>query len=643
MKHITSHSETRPARHGRPRSWWGHQVRWALAMVLGVAPACPGYAQDMAPAGGPQTPAQGQQQPPPPKPDTETIPLPPPQHVQPNDGSRLQRMVTPGVIGQTPRPTAKSKEKEDRYVQVLVQPDLTLDLLQDQTRLLILKQTPVRIQIANEGIATYALLSPTEISILGRGTGVTTLTFWFVDPADNTKQEILTYQVRVYPDPEAKARLERVCCALADEVNRQFPDSRVTLELCGDKWLLKGQARDSFEATQILRIVRDNAPVPPGARIPVDARTAAPAVADGTVAPGLDCYIVSGCAHIINLLKVTGEQQVMLRVCVAEVDRTAARSIGLNFALVNDNGQAYFANNTGSITTGGLVRGINGNNSFGFGNVANGFINTIPGVVFGAGGFNNLPVSLDNGQVNLAINALRVLNYAKALAEPNLVTLNGQTAHFHAGGSFPVPVVTGYTAAGLQGINYVPYGVQLSFTPYITDRDRIRLHVSAEVSNRDGVGGSSVVAGNVLPNLTTRNFQTVVELREGQTLAVAGLIQQNLESASHRVPLFGDLPLVGRFFAFDRIAASEQELVVLITPVLVHPMEPHQVPKLPGADLFEPGDIEFYLLGRLESRRDYDYRSPVMNDIHRMCRYRRCEQIYIHGPHGYCTDLKPTH
>jgi pilus assembly protein CpaC len=605
-------------------------------MVLGVAPACPGYAQDMASAG---TIVSAQAQPP--AKDPEPVPLPPPQHVQPNDGSRLQRLpVIPGMVGQTPRPTPKTQEKVAKYIDQVVDAETTLDLLQDQTRLLILKQTPVRVQVANEGIATYALLSPTEISLLGRGTGVTNLTMWFVNPTDNTKQDILTYQIRVFPDPEAKARLERVYAALADEINRQFPDSRVSLELVGDKLILKGQAKDSFEATQILRIVRDNAPLPPGARIPVDKVVTAgsPPAPEGTITPGGDQYMVTGSSHVINLLKVTGEQQVMLRVTVAEVDRTAARSIGLNFNIINQSGRAVFAQNTGTINTGGLVRGINGNNFFGFGNNGNGFINTVPGVVFGAGGFNNLPVSLDNGQINLAINALRVLNYAKALAEPSLTTMNGQTAHFHAGGQFPVPVVTGYTAAGLQGVSYVPYGVQLSFTPYIMDRDRIRLQVTAEVSSRDGNAGQSIVSGNVLPNLTTRNFQTVVELREGQTFAVAGLIQQTLDAAADRVPFFGDLPYVGRLFAFDRTSAGEQELVVLITPVLVHPMEPCQVPKLPGADLFEPGDIEFYLLGRLESRRDYDYRSPVMTDIHRMCRYRRCEQIYISGPHGYCTD-----
>jgi pilus assembly protein CpaC len=129
-----------------------------------------------------------------------------------------------------------------------------------------------------------------------------------------------------------------------------------------------------------------------------------------------------------------------------------------------------------------------------------------------------------------------------------------------------------------------------------------------------------------------------VELREGQTLAVAGLIQNRLGANSSRVPFFGDLPIIGRLAAFDQINAEEQELVILITPKLVHGMEANCVPPLPGSDMFEPGDLEFYLLGRLESRRSYDYRSPVMTDIHRMQRYHRCEQLYITGPFGHCAN-----
>jgi pilus assembly protein CpaC len=435
---------------------------------------------------------------------------------------------------------------------------------------------------------------------------------------------------------------------LAEEINCAFPNSVVCLQLVGDKLVLSGYAHDIAEATQILRVVRANAPNPQyqglareTAHIPVGPRAAQELDLAGKLGPVLEDYETAGSPWVINLLHINGEQQVMLRVTVAEVNRAAARSIGVDFALLNHAGRAVFANETGSIATGGLTpSGQVG----GFGNLgalgafatglANTGISTIPGVATGAGGFNNLPAALDNGQVRLAISALRDLNYARSLAEPNIVALNGQTANFQAGGKFPVPVVTGYTAAGLQSVSFVPFGVQLSFTPYITDRDCIRLAISAEVSTRDLSAGTSLISGSAVPSLITRNFQTTVTLRDGQTLAVAGLIQNNLGADSTRVPLFGDLPVIGWLASFNRITAGEQELVVLITPELVHPMEHKEVPPLPGSDLFEPNDLEFYLLGRIESHRPYDYRSPVRTDLQRMLEYRRYENMYISGPHG---------
>jgi pilus assembly protein CpaC len=330
----------------------------------------------------------------------------------------------------------------------------------------------------------------------------------------------------------------------------------------------------------------------------------------------------------------------MLRVTVAEVNRAAARSIGLNFAINNRHGIGIFANNTGLIATGGAAPGFTGNGFgtgfFGF-NATNNFgIPPFAGFAAGSGGFNNLPAALDNGQISLAISALRTLNYARSLAEPTLVAINGQTARFKAGGEFPVPVVTGYTAAGLQGVEFYPYGVQLQFTPFITDRDRIRLVIGAVVSTRDLSAGVTTINGTAIPSLSTRDFQTVVELREGQTLAVAGLIQNNLGADASRIPLFGDLPILNRLLGFDRITAGEQELVVLVTPELVHPMEHNEVPALPGADIFEPNDCEFYLLGHLEGHAPVDWRSPVRTDWQRL--HQDYESLYLFGPQGYVPE-----
>lgn len=503
------------------------------------------------------------------------------------------------LLGATPVPDLKTVEEFKKFVERFIDPENTLDLIRSRARLIILKTTPKRIQLADESIAAYNLVSPKEITIIGRTVGATVMNFWFVD--ENGKEKVLSYLIRVFPDPEERLRLERVYKALEDELNRTFPNSVVHLRLVGDKIVLTGSAYDAVEAVQIVRLVRANSPnagVTP--TIPVDSLRPSINPNDPEKAtPGLDQYGLYSKAEIVNMMRVPGEQQVMLKVTVAEVNRTAARSIGLNFTLTNNQGIQYLANLTGAVAAGA-----------------------------------NIPVLLDNGQISLAINALKTLNYARSLAEPNLVTLNGQPANFQAGGQFPVPIVTGATAVGLQGTSFVPYGVQLNFTPYVTDKDRIRLAVNANVSTRDP-SATANIGGTSVPGLTTRQFATTVQLREGQTMAVAGLIQNNLGADRTNLPFIGDVPFVNRFTGLDKTSHGEQELVILVTPELVHPMEPKEVPPLPGSDIFEPSDIEFYILGRLESRRNYDYRSPVMNDLARQCRYRHCEQLYIFGPTGH--------
>jgi pilus assembly protein CpaC len=540
---------------------------------------------------------------------------------------RLPLLGDPETLGSTPKPNAKDLADYARYVESLVDPRNTLDLIVGRTRLLVLKEVPSRVQVGDPAIAEASILGTRQISLLGRRAGTTVLTLFFKSGDD--KERVLSYLVRVIPDPEAKLRLERAYQALEAEVNKAFPDSSVQLRLIGDKLAVCGQAKDIAEGTQILRVVRSNAPAEQSNVVPVNNVNVEVRPEPGAPAtPGLSDFLQAGGPNIINLLRVPGEQQVMLKVVVAEVNRSAARSIGVDFTITNRTGIA-FSQRTGLIEFGGgsaLTQGNGGGTGTGIG-----------GVGAGIGGLltNNLPVNLDNGKVRFAINALRTLNYARSLAEPNLTAMNGQTATFQAGGQFPVPVVTSsFGGSGLQGVNFVPFGIQLTFTPFITDCDRIRLNVAAEVSTRDLSTGTNV-NNSAVSGLNTRNFQTVVELREGQTLAVAGLIQNNLGSQSDRVPLLGDLPILGRFWGFDRMQNAEQELIVLITPELVHPMNPKEVPPVPGSDLFEPSDLEFYALGRFESRRNYDYRTPVRNSLGRMRAYKNMEDTYIFGPSGY--------
>jgi pilus assembly protein CpaC len=553
--------------------------------------------------------------------------VPPVQNLPPRQpGTRLDNLPDPPAELRVPRVTPRIKEQYERFFQGTIDPENTLDLIVGRPRILVFKESPKRIYQPDEEILSHQLISETEISLVGKQPGRTVINFWVTDPQAPKGERVLSYLVNISPEPQHKERLDAVYKALEGEINKAFPNSRVELSLVGDQLVVRGQAKDAIESSQILSLLSRHSPRggrdQSGQNVQLVQRTEIyqdrdplwdeeQAAARTTV---IDQQVLSR-AGIVNLLEIPGEQQVMLRVTVAEVNRTALRSIGLNFSIQNNQGTTVFQNRTGNLLT------------------ATGSTGTL-------GGLANLPVNLDNGQISLAINALRNLKLARTLAEPNLTALNGHSANFQAGGRFPVPVVGGFTNRGLQGVAFVPFGVQLQFTPYIVDRDRIRLTVGAEVSTRDealgaSVGGSAAAGGTSVSGISTRNFNTTVELREGQTLAVGGLIQSNYGADSDRVPFWGDLPLIGHTGGFNRVSSGEQELVILITPELVHPLEACQTPPLPGNDVFEPTDVEFFLGNKLESRRTRDYRATVRTDYARIrAGDKFCEDQFIIGPAG---------
>lgn len=522
-----------------------------------------------------------------------------------------------------PAASPATKQLYGRFIERTVDPENRLDLIVGHPRVLVFAATPKRIYLPDDQIAAYQVISDTEISLVGLKPGTTVLNIWVADPEAKPKGErILSYLVTVIPPPRQKEELEARYKALQAEVNQAFPCSTIELSLIGDRLVVRGVAKDSIEATHILSIIAQHSPRQAydqfGQEVQIVQQVAGYDENDpllqneesdfrrGVVDPRALAR-----AGIVNLLQIPGEQQVMLRVTVAEVNRTAARSIGLNFSVADNSGNTVFQSLAGNIAS------STGTNQ----------------------GLANILASLDDGQVLLAVNALRSLKLAKTLAEPNLVTLNGHPANFQAGGRFPVPIIGGFTGNGLQGVAFVPFGVQLQFTPYVVDRDRVRLSVNAEVSTRDEALGTSIGGGGAgstqVSGLSTRNFTTTVELREGQTLAVAGLIQNNFGADTDRVPFWGDLPIIGAAGGFNRTSSGEQELVILITPELVHPLEACQTPNIPGSDVFEPGDVEFYLGNRLESRRSRDWRASVRTDYHRIrAGDKFCEDQFIIGPNG---------
>lgn len=559
----------------------------------------------------------------------------------------------PPGLGGAPKLTPAAQEKLNKYVAKLIDPETTLDLAAGQTRVLILKGTPARVAAGDESIASVNVLSPKEIIIQGKGVGATVLNIWFTDPNDPAKQETLSYLVRVFPDPEAKERLERAYKALEDDINKFFPDSRVKLRVLGDKLVVSGRVRDFVQGGQILQVIRSNmqgtggtagggaggvqragvagavggAFVPGGGvagQVPLVTPGGLADPTGATVAPDLDTFRNAGGPNVLNLLEVAGEQQVMLRVVVAEVNRAAARSVGLNFSVTNSQGVTVFSNNTGPVI-GGLGALGGGGGLGGAGNA----------IGTGGGALANVSFLTNAGRVPFALSALKTLQYAKSLAEPNLVAMNGQTANFLAGGQFPVPIVGGFGgfAGGIQGVQYVPFGVQLSFTPFLTDRDRVRLVLNAAVSSRDLNSGTQIGGGTVA-GLNTRSVNTTVELRQGETLAVAGLIQTNQGGDKVQLPFIGDIPGLSQLTGVHRTSAGEQELVIFLTPELTRPLDPDQPVTLPGHEILDPNDVEFYLFGRIEGH-CRDFRSPIRTDCSRIKQYYRAEGVNLAGPTGY--------
>lgn len=532
------------------------------------------------------------------------------------------RLNTLGVRG-TPQPTPEIRAKYDRFIDSRIDTENTLDLVEGRPTLLVFRQVPFRVQIASEEIASYTLITEREFSIVGNQTGSTVLNFWFLDPDQPGKQDVLSYLVRVVPDPELREQQELRYQALEQELNRNFPDSVVHLSLLGDKLLVRGQAHDVDDADGILEAVYTNAPggaedVPlTGDANEVDltltestfGQTAGSALpyATGPLSTNGVTQIIAASpkppSRVINRLRVAGHQQIMLKVSVAEVDRRATRAIGANLSIGDVGSAARFLS---FIPTGGITAPATGGT-----------------------------LLVNTGDFDLALNALKTLNLARGLAEPNLSTLNGRPARLQVGGSFPVPT-TIQSAVGntVQNVAFVQFGVIVTFVPVITDKNRIRLQMLANVSDTDP-SNAATIGGTTVPGLSTRNFQSTVELREGQTLAVAGLIRNTYNADSSRVPFVGETPILGQLFGRSNTSSAERELIFLVTPYLTAPLDSTECLPLPGADIFEPDDIEFYVMGHIEGHVAEDYRTAVRTDMAKMSAFQKLQHQYIIGPSGH--------
>lgn len=274
--------------------------------------------------------------------------------------------------------------------------------------------------------------------------------------------------------------------------------------------------------------------------------------------------------RVSTRLQVGGVQQVLLHVKVMEVSRTKLRALGFDWAYLSGPTQivSAAAGIIGAATDGG-VPGEGGSN-FRF------------NVVSGSSTFWGF------------LEAMRRDNMAKLLAEPTLVTVSGRPAYFQSGGE--VPVTTGGGLGVPANTVYKPYGTQINFVPIVLGNGRIRLEVRPQVSEVDASRGL-----NDQPAFRTRQVDTGVEMKAGQTLAIAGLIQNRVESERQGLPWISELPYIGAAFRSTREEMNEVELIILVTPELVEGMEADQVPPCgPGMQTTSPDDPELYLKGYLE-------------------------------------------
>ena len=538
--------------------------------------------------------------------------------------------------------------------------------------LVIPNQPASFLAVGDPSVADFFQVGPRSLRLIGKRLGTTDLSI------TTGSGKTYDYEIQVVADLDV----------LRVQLRQMFPDAALKLGQIRERVVIEGQARDAAQVNRIVATVEayvrsiqrvqvagqvgdvqfaarmsdPNAPPPapkpasegetgiPVGPLTVGAPTAAQS-SNGSPpiqgSPGAIAAnsIATNQVQVINLIRVPTSQQVMLKVRVAELNRTAFRQIGGDF----------FGESAG---TGSL---------FGTQIAGNGFSGTLGATSFPRASFNpnvnpllatttitqppgaltlgsqaTLFGTFNNGAFNTVLTALRRNNLLKILAEPNLVALNGHQANFLAGGEFPVPSFSGVGSGGSGGggassTQFKEFGVRLAFLPIIQDNETIRLTVDPEVSTVDfSVATTLVPGGSPVPGLNKRSSHTTVELKQGETLAIAGLMQLTLDGATQRIPLFGDLPFIGPFFSNTSGSRVEKELVILVTPYIIEPMAPGQVPPGPGEEVVEPNDLEFFLLNRIEGRTGIDRRSTTSYDdpLH-LIRHSLVERKYLIGPSGY--------
>ena len=391
---------------------------------------------------------------------------------------------------------------------VLTDPEQTVTVSKGMSAIIEFPGAFERVSIADPTVADAVPLSASEILINAINVGSTSLVVWGQDNRPRL------YAIEVYADI---AGLERQLAAL-------FPGTGLTLSTQGSTLILSGVARDPSVVRRAIEI----------------------ASASGVT--------------VINNVAAPFPQQIMLHVQFAEVNRTALKAVAADLIALNpqiaDNAFRNLQNfGIQESTTEGLRGDITGSVA-GVETLSEGLINFL---VFGEG-----------TQLGAMIRALKSNGNFKSLAEPNLMALEGEEATFLAGGEFPYPVIQPGGEGNSVTITFKEFGVRLAFTPEVTNTGSIRLRVAPEVSSLDFANGLTL-GGFQIPSLLTRRVETQVDLMAGQHLAIGGLLDNSILEQVDKLPILGDIPILGTFFKSESVRQNHSELLVVVTPYMVDP------------------------------------------------------------------------
>ncbi len=364
-----------------------------------------------------------------------------------------------------------------------------------------------------------------------------------------TAKKFGTTQIIVWDEKEESqvidVSVEFDVASLREEFKKMFPDAPITVEVLNGQITLKGRVPTLKIAEQAERVAKAYS------------------------------------TQVINFLEIGGGQQIVLQVQFIEMSRAASTELGF---------RSFFTDGRSSF---GTLNGVGGSP---VGAYAQGAQASIPEgtalTLFGQG-------NLGGMAFEAFLSALKTNSLARTLAEPNLVAISGEDAEFLAGGEIPIPVPQSGAGGGTSiTIEYKEFGVRLKYNAVVLGDGRIRMKVAPEVSELD-YNNTTTVSGQAVPGLRTRKVQSVVEMNEGQTLALAGLLQRRVDSRNTATPLLGDLPIIGALFRSVSYSRSETELVILVKPRLAQAMNPDQIPPTPGQNWKYPNEAELFGFGDL--------------------------------------------